>query len=128
MGELTMLTLSGRGVNSQNLSDISDRMIMRLSDQRDRPLVLRAREAFLATEGSLPEGFGVYVALAKDAAALNNLPSQTKTIVLPDDFNYLANGDVLRLWPKSNAVRVLFTAATRFITTFFSPSGAIITA
>jgi His-Xaa-Ser system radical SAM maturase HxsC len=108
MGEFTMLTLSSRSVESQNLSDISDRMIMRVSDQRDRPLALRAREAFLATEGNLPEGFGVYVALAKDAATLRNLPSQTKTIVLPDDFNYLADGDVLRLWPKSNAVRVLY--------------------
>jgi hypothetical protein len=49
-----------------------------------------------------------YVALAKDAAALSSLPSQTKTMVLPDEFNYLADGDVLRLWPKSNGVRVLY--------------------
>ena len=83
-------------------------MVMRVSDQRDRPRALRAREAFLATEGNLPEGFGVYVALAKDAAALSDLPSQTKTMVLPDEFDYLADGDVLRLWPKSNAVRVLY--------------------
>jgi His-Xaa-Ser system radical SAM maturase HxsC len=108
MGELTMLTLSSRGVESQSLSDIPDRMIMRVSDQRNRPLALRAREAFLATEGNLPEGFGVYVALAKDAGALSNLPSQTKKIVLPNDFNYLADGDVLHLWPMSNSVRVLY--------------------
>lgn len=103
-----MLTLSSRGVESQSLSDIPDRMIMRVSDQRNRPLALRAREAFLATEGNLPEGFGVYVALAKDAGALSNLPSQTKKIVLPNDFNYLADGDVLHLWPMSNSVRVLY--------------------
>lgn len=81
---------------------------MRVSDQRNRPRALRAREAFLATEGRLPEGFGVYVALAKDAAALSSLSSQTKTMVLPDELNYLADGDVLRLWPKSNGVRVLY--------------------
>jgi His-Xaa-Ser system radical SAM maturase HxsC len=80
----------------------------RVSDQRERPRALRAREAFLATEGNLPEGFGVYVALVKDAAALSSLPSQTKTMVLPDELNYLADGDVLRLWPKSNGVRVLY--------------------
>jgi His-Xaa-Ser system radical SAM maturase HxsC len=108
MGEFTMLTLSSRGVESRNLSAIPDRMIMRVSDQRDRPRSLRAREAFLAVEGNLPEGFGVYLALAKDAAALRSLPSQTKTMVLPDEFNYLADGDVLRLWPQSNAVRVLY--------------------
>jgi hypothetical protein len=108
MGELTMLILSSRGVGSRNLSDISGRIVMRVSDQRNRPRALRAREAFLATEGKLPEGFGVYVALAKDAAALSSLPSQTKTMVLPDELNYLADGDVLRLWPKSNGVRVLY--------------------
>ena len=73
MGELTMLTLSSRSVESRNLSGIPDRMVVRVSDQRDRPRALRAREAFLATEGNLPEGFGVYVALAKDAAALSDL-------------------------------------------------------
>jgi His-Xaa-Ser system radical SAM maturase HxsC len=108
MGELTMLILSSRGVGSRNLSDIPGRIVMRVSDQRNRPRALRAREAFLATEGNLSEGFGVYVALAKDAAALSILPRQTKTMVLPDEFNYLANGDVLRLWPKSNGVRVLY--------------------
>jgi len=81
---------------------------MRVSGQRDCPWAFGACEAFLATEGNLPEGFDVYVALAKDAAALSSLPSQTKTMVLPDEFNYLADGDVLRLWPKSNGVRVLY--------------------
>jgi His-Xaa-Ser system radical SAM maturase HxsC len=108
MGELTMLILSSRGVGSRNLSDIPGRIVMRVSDQRNRPRALRAREAFLATEGNLSEGFGVYVALAKDAAALSILPRQTKTMVLPDEFNYLADGDVLRLWPKSNGVRILY--------------------
>jgi len=108
MGELAMLILSSRCVESRNLSDIPDRMVMRVSDQRDRPRSLRAREAFLTTEGNLPEGFGVYVALAKDAAALSSLSSQTKTMILPDVFNYLADGDVLRLWPKNNGIRVLY--------------------
>jgi hypothetical protein len=49
-------------------------MVMRVSDQRDRPRALRAREVFLATEGNLPEGIGVYVALAKDATALSRYP------------------------------------------------------
>jgi His-Xaa-Ser system radical SAM maturase HxsC len=79
-----------------------------VSDQRDRPRALRAREAFLVTDDDLPEGFGVYVALAKDAAALGGLPSQARTIVLPDTFAYLADGDVMRLWTKRNEVRVLY--------------------
>jgi His-Xaa-Ser system radical SAM maturase HxsC len=108
MGERTMLTLSSRGVESRNLSGIHGRMVMRVSDQHNRPTGLRAREAFLIHDGSLPEGFGVYLAFAKDAAALCNLPSQTKTIILPDELSYLADGDVLRLWPKNNEIRVLY--------------------
>ncbi len=78
MGKLTMLTLSSRAVESRNLSDSPARMVMRVTDQQDRPQALRAREAFLVAEGSLPEGFGVYLALAKHAAALDSLPSETK--------------------------------------------------
>jgi His-Xaa-Ser system radical SAM maturase HxsC len=108
MGELTMLTLSSRGVESRNLSGSLARMVMRVSVQHDRPKGLRAREAFLITDGNLPEGFGLYMALAKDAARLGGLPSQAKTIIIPDELGYLADGDVLRLWPKNNAIRVLY--------------------
>lgn len=85
---------------------------------------LRACEAFLATEDNLPERFDAYVALAKHAAALSSLPSRTKTMVLPDVLNYPADGEVLRLWLES---KESITGATRFITAFSSPSGAIIT-
>lgn len=108
MGKLTMLTLSGRGVESRNLSDGPDRMVVRVTDQQDRPLALRAREAFLVAEGNLPDGFGIYLSLAKDAAALSRLPPEAKMMILPNEFHYLADGDVLRLWPKSNGVRVLY--------------------
>jgi His-Xaa-Ser system radical SAM maturase HxsC len=108
MGELTMLTLSSRGVESRNLSGSPARMVMRVSAQHDRPKGLRAREAFLITDGNLPEGFGLYMAFAKDAARFGGLPSQAKTIIIPDELGYLADGDVLRLWPKNNAIRVLY--------------------
>jgi His-Xaa-Ser system radical SAM maturase HxsC len=108
MGKLTMLTLSSRAVESRNLSDSPRRMVVRVTDQQDRPQALRAREAFLVAEGSLSEGFGVYLALAKHATALDRLPAETKMVILPDEFHYLADGNVLRLWPKSNAVRVLY--------------------
>src|ERR1700688_2418643 len=108
MGELTMLTLSSRGVETRNFTSTPSRMVIRVSSQQDRPKALRAREAFLVTKGNLPEGFGVYIALARDAVALAGLPSQTKTIVLPDQLSYLAHGDVLRLWPRKNEIRVLY--------------------
>jgi His-Xaa-Ser system radical SAM maturase HxsC len=83
-------------------------MVLRVSDRHDRPKGLRAREAFLITDGNLPEGFGLYMTFAKDEARLSGLPSKAKTIILPDELSYLADGDVLRLWPKNNAIRVLY--------------------
>jgi His-Xaa-Ser system radical SAM maturase HxsC len=108
MGELTMLTLSSRGVETRNFPSDLLRIVMRVSDQKDRPRALRGREAFLFSDGDIPEGFGVYIALAKNAASLGSLPLQTKTVIIPDELGYLADGDVLRLWPKKNQIRVLY--------------------
>jgi His-Xaa-Ser system radical SAM maturase HxsC len=103
-----MLKLSSRGIEGRNFSDCPTRLVLRVSTQSDRPQALRAREAFLVSGENLPEGFGVYLALANNAATLSQLPSKARAVVLPDDFQYLADGDVLRLWPQSNAVRVLY--------------------
>jgi sulfatase maturation enzyme AslB (radical SAM superfamily) len=103
-----MLKLSGRRVECRNFSDCPTRLVLRVATKPDRPRVLRAREAFLVTGDDVTEGFGVYLALAKNAAALNQLPAEARTLVLPDDFHYLADGDVLRLWSHSNSVRVLY--------------------
>jgi hypothetical protein len=78
MGELAMLMLSSQGLASRNLSATTARMVMRVSDQRARPRPLRLREAYLATNDDLPDGFGLYLALAKDAAVLSGLPSHVK--------------------------------------------------
>ena len=83
-------------------------MVLRVTTQQNRPRALRSREAFLVTEENLPDGFGIYLALAKDAAALSRLPPEARYVILPNEFHYLADGDVLRLWPKSNGVRILY--------------------
>jgi His-Xaa-Ser system radical SAM maturase HxsC len=108
MGELAMLMLSSRGLASHNLSAITTRMVMRVSDQRVRPRPLRSREAYLATHDDLPGGFGLYLALAKDATVLSGLPSDARAMVLPNELGYLADGDVVRLSPKENRIRVLY--------------------
>ena len=37
MGELAMLTLSGHGIESRNLSDSPARMVMRISERKRAP-------------------------------------------------------------------------------------------
>lgn len=103
-----MLTLSSRQVESRNFSDGAARMVVRLSNQQNRPRALRSREAFLVSDGTIPEGFNFYLALEKDSSKLATLPAGTRTVILSNDFNYLGDGDVIRLWPNSGEVRALY--------------------
>jgi hypothetical protein len=80
-----MLKLSSRAVESRNLAKGPARMVVRVTTQQNRPRVLRPSEAFLVAEGSLPDGFGIYLAFEKNAAALSCLPSETKMMVLPNE-------------------------------------------
>ncbi|MGD9897268.1 MAG: His-Xaa-Ser system radical SAM maturase HxsC [Candidatus Methylacidiphilaceae bacterium] len=86
-------------------------MVMRVSDQQNRPRALRAAEAFLVSQRDIPDGFGIYMALAKDAEVLGSLPPRAKTVILPDKFSYLADGDVVRIGAKGSDVRVLYRRA-----------------
>jgi len=108
MGKLAMLKLSSRAVESRNLADGPARLVVRVTAQPDRPRPLRPNEAFLVTEGSLPDGFAIYLALEKDCAALRRLPADAKTMILPNEFDYLRDGDVIRAWPQTNEIRVLY--------------------
>ena len=108
MGQRAVLTLSSRSIESQNLPDNPARMIVRVTKQEGRPRALRSREAFLARHADPPPGFGIYLALANNAETLDGLPFGTPAVILPDEFSYLADGDVLRVWTTGHGVRVLY--------------------
>jgi His-Xaa-Ser system radical SAM maturase HxsC len=108
MGELAMLTLSSRNIEYRNFPGSLTRMVMRVSDQLGRPGSLRKHEAFLVTNEHPPEGFGVYIAMARNSPALGALSPETRTVVLPDGMSFIGDGDVLRLWPKKKEMRVLY--------------------
>lgn len=80
-----------------------ERRIVRVSDDRNRPMALRSREAFLVAGDLIPDGFGWYIFVNRPAGAMG-----APTIELPAEFDYLADGDVLRLTPSKNGLRVLF--------------------
>jgi hypothetical protein len=108
-----MLTLAGKIVEHRNF-DSDSRIVIRVADKKDRIAGLRGAEAFLARGNGLPEGFGAYIALANDAAVLDELPTDVRRVVLPNDFSYLSGGDVLRLWPAKNTVRTLYRRSTNY--------------
>lgn len=80
-----------------------ERRAVRVSADPHRPAALRSREAFLVTGDCPPEGFGWYIFVNRPVGAVG-----APTIELPSDFDYLADGDVLRLTPSKNGLRVLF--------------------
>lgn len=80
-----------------------ERRIVRVSSDPHRPAALRSREAFLVAGECPPEGFGWYIFVNRPVGSMDS-----PTIELPGDFDYLADGDVLRLTPAKNGLRVLF--------------------
>jgi His-Xaa-Ser system radical SAM maturase HxsC len=102
-----MLKLGGPGVETRNFPSDAGRLIVRLSESADRPSALRPSEAFLARGGSLPGGFGIYLACRSNSQALEQLPS-ARAAVLPDDYDYLADGDIIRLIPGRGEVRSIY--------------------
>lgn len=103
-----MLTLGGPGLEVRNLEGGPERLVVRITDRADRPLPLRSPEAFLAKGDALPAGFGLYMALRSNAAILDRLPSAVSAVVLPNEYDYLSHGDVVRIQPDRKAIRVLY--------------------
>lgn len=103
-----MLTLGAKGVEFRNFRAPSPRIISRVTDRANRPQPLRSREAFLVRDSEIANGFNIYVALKRNASVLDRLASGDKAIVLPDEFEYLGDGDIIRLQPEKGAVRVLY--------------------
>jgi His-Xaa-Ser system radical SAM maturase HxsC len=104
-----MLVLGGTGIEMQNIQVEGDRTVARLTKDPDRPAPLRKREGLLLIKrAAAPEGFRFYVALKSDQEALAQLPGGAPAVLLPDDYDYLDEGDVIRVEPKSRRVRVLY--------------------
>jgi hypothetical protein len=121
-----MLTLAGKLVEHRNF-DSNSRIVIRVADKKDRIAGLRGAEAFLARGNNLPEGFGAYIALAKDAAVLDELPTDVRRFVLPNDFSYLSTAMCCGFGrPKTQYVH--FIDVVQITTAFLLRSVAIITA
>jgi His-Xaa-Ser system radical SAM maturase HxsC len=103
-----MLRLGGTGLELRNFDDDTPRVLFRISEAANRPVALRESEAFLIRDRTIPEGFAAYLAFASGRDALGELSSSARTAVLPDEYKYLSDGDIVRLQPQARAIRVLY--------------------
>ena len=101
-----MITLRGRSVEFNDAGKALGSTILRLSSNRERPLPLRRREGFVDDGGALPADFGWY--LLRSVEALSGVPEGAASAVLPTEFDYLDDGDVVRLEPARGGLRALY--------------------
>jgi sulfatase maturation enzyme AslB (radical SAM superfamily) len=103
-----MLKLSGGNVEVHFFPSQPRTTVYRITDRVDRIGPLRRNEALLAKGNEIPKGFAVYLALRSNAEILKSLPVEAETVVSPDDYDYLADGDVIRIRPGKGAASVLY--------------------
>jgi|CXWL01.1.fsa_nt_gi His-Xaa-Ser system radical SAM maturase HxsC len=102
-----MITLGGNNITFAGELPAGARSVIRLSNDPARPLALKRREAFLLGLEPAPAGFAVYVAI-DGRGDVRCAPNGGPTAQLPTEFNYLDDGDVIRLEQHRGAIRVLF--------------------
>lgn len=101
-----MITLGSRKIDFNTAREIGSRAIVRISTDFHRPTPLRAREAFLVRGDDAPAGFSAYLILPTGKCP-EHLASQPR-VHLPQEFEYLDDGDVVRLVPEHGEIRTLY--------------------
>jgi len=110
-----MLTLATRTLELRGFpSDEVSRHLL-LSEDRQLPEPLRRSRAFIARVGQPPSGFAAYVGFQDRPELLEIIDhAQTPVVLLPaTDFEYLSDGDVLRVMPRGNAARAVYRRRSR---------------
>lgn len=106
-----MLKLGGRVVEIKS-QEVNNNELFSVSTKEDLPKVLRASRAFLVSDADVPEGFKHYLILESVAHLINALPVNSEYTVLPQDYSYIADEDVIRISKDKSSIRVLYRASS----------------
>ena len=107
-----MLKLGGKVIQIQS-SDNSPSTLFSISTNSLLPAVLRCTKAYLVRNAGIPKGFAHYLLLDSIKALVPMLPVGADCTLLPEDYAYLDDGDVIRLSSDRAAIRVLYRASSR---------------
>ena len=109
-----MLTLGGAGVEFTGILADQQPRIARVSTDATLPVAARREQAFLMRAGhsTIPDGHLIYMLLNEDRELSEALPPNSPVAILPDGYEYLGDGDIVRLVPERNAIRVLYRHAS----------------
>ncbi len=104
-----MLTLGSSNITVKNVAEGTGPFVIRLCDDASLPLPLRESEAYIIQPNQpIPEGFALYIFLEEESGRLDEISHKAPVMVLPNAYDYLASGDVIRLNLKNNSIRVLY--------------------
>lgn len=106
-----MLKLGGKIIDTQS-ADQPGSCLYSISTNATLPAVLKAFRAYLVQDDNIPEGFAHYLVIDSKKGLVDNLPRNANYTLLPDDYAYLGDEDVIRLSRDRGAIRVLYRAAS----------------
>jgi His-Xaa-Ser system radical SAM maturase HxsC len=101
-----MIILGSRKIEFLNSPPTQERDVLRVTSKPGRPMALRSKEAFAYRSGEVPPGYKWYIVYDNQ-----DFPSELlgkPTIRLSNDFEYIDDGDVIRLVPERSELRVLY--------------------
>lgn len=107
-----MLKLGGK-VQHYNLINLHDKfLLLTLSCNENLPDVMRNQYAFIigANVNNIPSGFRHYLVYDDNISAelIDAVLVDKSYSILPKDYKYLSEGDIIRLIPEESSIRVLF--------------------
>lgn len=102
-----MINLSSQRAHYINFTS-TDVDIFRVSTNKKRPTPLRNKELYVSHNGETPEGFMGYVRFSQHHKMSGQRTSNHREIFLPTEFDYLDDGDIIRVDPLRGSARVLY--------------------
>ena len=111
MGE-QLLKLSGKVLEIQDMNLVTSKLFS-VSTNPLLPDVLKASKAFLVCQSGVAPGFVHYLVLESKKSLISELPKNANYTLLPNDYDYLGDQDVIRLSKETGTVRVLYRNSSR---------------
>ncbi|EJM60982.1 His-Xaa-Ser system radical SAM maturase HxsC [Pseudomonas sp. GM48] len=107
-----MLKLGGKIIRIHAVDVDKTITLAKVSTSRNLPEVLRREMAYMVSDNQIPQGFAHYLLVEKHRYLVDALPLDSDFSILPDDYSYIGDGDVIRLSADRQSIRVLFRASS----------------
>ena len=109
--DTNVLLLSAHNFDLYNFKADEDPFIIKLHARQNLPLPIKKQSGYIATSEEIPDGYSLYFTFDKQHTI--KIARQNKRVVhLSREYEYLSNGDIVRLNPNKKTLRVLFRASS----------------